>query len=147
LTTTFERPPRRNLDGPRAADLGLGGGHDVEDRVVERAEVAVRDRTLGELGGAALWPGVGDGRWRGGDGGVAHVAARAGRSGRRLVAEVAQDPLAAAARALDPGPHGAICRQRTRVPSCAELRHSASVRPSHSPASRPATRSGGEGAG
>jgi hypothetical protein len=131
------------LDRAGAADRGVGAADDVEDRLVERAGLARGDRPLRELRAATLTRGRGPRRRcdrHGGQRGIADVAAGNGRLGRRAVAEVAQDALAAAAVALDPRPHGAVLaparagallrgraavRQRAGVPVAGHAAHHA----------------------
>ena len=112
---TFERPPRRISTARVRPTSGCGGGDDVEDRLVERALLALGGRAVRELRRPAA------GARRAGAGGAgASDGSQTSQHGpvgrrRRAVAEVAQDPLAPAPRALDPRPHGAVLAPARRA--------------------------------
>ena len=132
-------PPERR---PRERD-------DLDDRLVERPDVAGRDRPLRELARAASACRAGAGRAAAGrsDGSQTSQHGPAG-AGALAVAEVAQDAPRGGTSCPRPSAHTArYWRQRARVPSCAAERQSASARPSHVPVTRPSTRSGADGLG
>ena len=147
LRDDLRAPAAQHLDRARAPDLGLGGGDRLQDRLVEVADVALGDGALRELG---LGAGLAGARPRGmtrREPGIAHVAARAAAratSGRRSGAGC---PRAGTASPSTHAHTARYWRQRAFVPSCAAVRQRASARPSQSPASRPATRSGADGDG